>query len=702
MGGCGGKPQRKGSEGKDAQRSGGAASSAKSTPTNRGVPKGSSSSALLGADKESDGRVAAGGSAADAAKLKTSTADVQARSVSPTKGKTPDAEKGTAAAAVAKEPKNLKGSEHGSVGLDQKQVKIAVTTDAPEEEESDLPRVTVAAQGQDKLRPAAKRKLPDKATRGTASEPMDASEEVSQVAPPPAPASAGQQSPSKGAKSPEEQSMVRQRSSSGVIQKSALTLDNDRKLDDVYIVADLNKIGKGSFGKVTKATNRLTNALRAVKSISKHDKLEVDRVRQEVKIGRLLDHPNVVKLWEIFEDSSCIFLVMELCAGGSLTQHLKKGQKVGEVEAVPLAQQLLYAINYMHSNTICHRDVKPDNLLLLTKDPLQQSMLKLADFGLSKRFTPGQALTTMAGTLCYSAPQVFEGSYNESSDIWSCGVTLYHLLSGQLPFNGSSSKDVVAKIQRGNYTFRAVEWESVSDSAKDLVRGLLKYAEGDRWTAAQALLHEGLQEVTPRGARAAYLSLVESLAEFMSAPAIKKIGLQVIAQQLSETEVKELREIFIRLDLDGVGSLSQEMLIRQCKAHEIPLDRPPGAPSDPKLLPPPGGWQGLTLQEVLSDVCPVTYTAFLAMAMQVQNYSKSETLLSAFRFLDRNGDGVITQDDLVAALSVSGESGGGSPSKAEARKEATSMPVYLRSALEANAENKIGLEEFKTIMCTSS
>mmetsp|Transcript_66559 Transcript_66559/g.124185 ORF Transcript_66559/g.124185 Transcript_66559/m.124185 type:complete len:658 (+) Transcript_66559:108-2081(+) len=555
-------------------------------------------------------------------------------------------------------------------GVDQSEVNLLLAHDAKAEEaEEDLPRVTVEAKGEDRLRPAAKRKLPDRPPK---TEPaFDPGEEgMLFVAPPPAPA------PQPG----EEAAMSKQKSAGAVVQKSALTKDNrDRKLDDVYICADLNKIGKGSFGKVLKASNRVTHAIRAVKSISKHDKVEVDRVRQEVKIGRLLDHPNVVKLWEIFEDASCIFLVMELCAGGSLVQHLKGSKRVAEGDAICLAQQLLYAINYMHSSTICHRDVKPDNLLLLTTDPVSKGILKLADFGLSKRFTPGQALTTMAGTLVYSAPQVFEGKYSEASDIWSCGVTLYHILSGQLPFNGSSSKDIIAKIQRGNFAFRATEWEPISDRTKDLVRGLMKYDQSDRWSASKALQHEGLQAVTIKGERAAYLSLSESLRDFDTAPSLKKIGLQVIAQQLSETEIKDFREIFIRLDADEVGTLTHEMLLRQCKAHKLLLDRPPGCSDDP--VPPPGGWAGKPLKKLLTEACPITYTAYVAMALELKDYSKHETLLSAFRFLDRDGDGLICEADIVAALDTADSGSTGS----------------LQGAFDQSTKS-VGLEEFKKLM----
>ena len=170
---------------------------------------------------------------------------------------------------------------------------------------------------------------------------------------------------------------------------------------------------------------------------------------------RTLDHPNVIKLYELFEDARNVYLVMELCTGGELFDKIINKGHFTEKEAAFIFQQIISAIFYCHKNFIVHRDLKPENFLF--QNPDFRSTLKIIDFGLSKIWAKGEdqkSFRTRAGTPYYIAPEVLAGDYDESCDIWSSGCILYILLCGYPPFYGSSDAQILERVKKGAYSFR--------------------------------------------------------------------------------------------------------------------------------------------------------------------------------------------------------------------------------------------------------
>lgn len=155
-----------------------------------------------------------------------------------------------------------------------------------------------------------------------------------------------------------------------------------------------------------------------------------------------LDHPNINKLFETFEDDKFIYLVSELCQGGELFSKIEEEGCLTEEEAREYFYQIMSAISYLHSQEVSHRDLKPENLLFLSKD--KNSQLKLMDFGLSTRFSKGKPNTMkeVVGTAFYMAPEVLAGVYDQRADVWSSGVILYLMISGCLPFNAETDSEV--------------------------------------------------------------------------------------------------------------------------------------------------------------------------------------------------------------------------------------------------------------------
>ena len=169
---------------------------------------------------------------------------------------------------------------------------------------------------------------------------------------------------------------------------------------------------------------------------------------REIKILKSLDHPNIVKLYEIIENTDRIYLIMEFAAGGELFEFIVKKDKLSEREACQMYLQIVDGIEYLHAKGIAHRDLKPENLLL---DHNQQ--IKIVDFGLSNLYQPGETLLTACGSPCYAAPEMIAGRrYNGVDvDIWSSGVTLYAMLVGYLPFEDPDTAILYKKILLGEF-----------------------------------------------------------------------------------------------------------------------------------------------------------------------------------------------------------------------------------------------------------
>jgi calcium-dependent protein kinase len=182
----------------------------------------------------------------------------------------------------------------------------------------------------------------------------------------------------------------------------------------------------------------------------------MEKFKLEINLMIQIDHPNVIKLYEVFEDSRYIYLIMEECSGGELFdriyERISKKSLYSEKEAAKIFRQLMSAICHCHSSKICHRDLKPENLLFLNNT---EDDLKVIDFGLSRYFNEinKNKMNTKVGTAYYVSPEVLSGDYDEKCDIWSAGVILYILLTGEPPFNGENDNIIYKKISQKKFSF---------------------------------------------------------------------------------------------------------------------------------------------------------------------------------------------------------------------------------------------------------
>lgn len=252
------------------------------------------------------------------------------------------------------------------------------------------------------------------------------------------------------------------------------------------------KLGTGSFAVVKRCIRKSDGKEFAVKIIKKA-KLNPDElavVHDEVEIMHIINHPNIVTLYEMFESPKKIYMIMELLTGGELFDRIVAKGSYSEKEASELIKAVASAVSYLHEQNVVHRDLKPENLLYLSTDV--NSNIKITDFGLAKHKAEGQKqmMTTACGTPGYVAPEVLKNEpYGTAVDLWSLGVILYILLCGFPPFYHESTAELYRQIKKGQYDFPSPYWNDISDAAKDIVRRLLCVDPKQRLSAKGVLGH---------------------------------------------------------------------------------------------------------------------------------------------------------------------------------------------------------------------
>ncbi|KAL8471643.1 hypothetical protein ACS0TY_028417 [Phlomoides rotata] len=253
-------------------------------------------------------------------------------------------------------------------------------------------------------------------------------------------------------------------------------------------------LGIGSFGKVKVAEHILTGHKVAVKILNRKKIKNMDmeeKVRREIKILRLFMHPHIIRLYEVVETHSDIYVVMEHVKSGELFDYIVEKGRLHEDEARMFFQQIISGVEYCHRNMVVHRDLKPENLLLDSK-----RNVKIADFGLSNIMRDGHFLKTSCGSPNYAAPEVISGKLyaGPEVDVWSCGVILYALLCGTLPFDDENIPNLFKKIKGGIYTLPS----HLSASARDLIPRMLIVDPMKRMSIPDIRAHPWFQAHLPR------------------------------------------------------------------------------------------------------------------------------------------------------------------------------------------------------------
>lgn len=260
-------------------------------------------------------------------------------------------------------------------------------------------------------------------------------------------------------------------------------------LHDFYELKE--SLGKGKYGLVKRALHKKSSKEVAVKIVKKRELSlkDLELLKREIEVLKLCQHPNIIRFYDVFENSDYIYIVMEFLKGGDFFNYLEvKNFNIPETRAKTIAHQLATAIFYLHSFGIAHRDLKPENILMV--DTSYNSSIKIVDFGLSKTFGPGETCNEPFGTLCYVAPEILlQSPYDKSVDCWSLGIIIYLMLSRHLPFDSNDDKEIGRKTISQEINFNHSVWNGVSEEAKDLVFKLLKKKKEERLNIRDTLDH---------------------------------------------------------------------------------------------------------------------------------------------------------------------------------------------------------------------
>lgn len=368
----------------------------------------------------------------------------------------------------------------------------------------------------------------------------------------------------------------------------------------------------------------------------------------------------------MFEGNRHLHLVTELCTGGELFDRIIARGHYSEADAAVLVRKICDAVKHCHDRDICHRDLKPENFLFETR--AEDAELKVIDFGLSRMDDGLSAgvMTTRVGTPYYIAPEVLGRHYDKSCDLWSIGVITYILLCGYPPFYGDTDPEIFASVRAGRYDFDSPEWTNVSNEAKDLITRLLLLDPSKRLTADEALRHPWLSGFAPSTEITLNSNIFSSLKRFTGNNKLKKAALAVIADQMTETEIVELKKQFMAIDADGNGVITVAELADALR----------------------GMGHGMIEEEVTEllkgiDIDGdglVDYPEFLAATMKRNLSNKEEYLINAFNYFDTKKQGVITKADLVQFM--------GSEDQAQ----------EVIDEVDVNGDGMISFEEFVNMM----
>uniref|UniRef100_A0A674MBB6 non-specific serine/threonine protein kinase n=1 Tax=Takifugu rubripes TaxID=31033 RepID=A0A674MBB6_TAKRU len=251
-------------------------------------------------------------------------------------------------------------------------------------------------------------------------------------------------------------------------------------------------LGKGNFAVVKLARHRITKSEVAIKIIDKTqlDAVNLEKIYREVQIMKMLDHPHIIKLYQVMETKNMLYLVTEYAKNGEIFDYLAKHGRLSELEARRKFWQILSAVEYCHNRNIVHRDLKAENLLLDG-----HMNIKIADFGFGNFFQPGKPLATWCGSPPYAAPEVFEGQQYEGPqlDIWSMGVVLYVLVCGALPFDGPTLPVLRQRVLEGRFRIPYF----MTEDCEHLIRRMLVLDPSKRLSVAQIKQHKWMAPYVP-------------------------------------------------------------------------------------------------------------------------------------------------------------------------------------------------------------
>ncbi|CAI2384535.1 unnamed protein product [Moneuplotes crassus] len=394
-------------------------------------------------------------------------------------------------------------------------------------------------------------------------------------------------------------------------------------------------MGAGKYGVVKAGTSLSKSCYKVAVKVIKLEKLksQYHSIVQEVLALKKIDHPNVVKILEIFKDKKKLYIVMELVEGMELFEFVVSKSMLSEKEARKITTQLLKTIKYLGECNICHRDLKPENIII-NPDTLK---LKIIDFGLSA-FYEQEKLSTKVGTPYYVAPEVLDKCYGKECDLWSLGVITYVLLSGCPPFQAKTLPELFVKIRSCDLKYINKDFKNLSQSSKDFIKGLLTVDPKERMTADEALQHQWIikaQEQAPE----LNDRVISKLARYRTPDILKKEIFNLLLSNIQSEVIQEWNQLFETLDVKNTGCIRIKELIELLGNNK----------KFKKQL------KQLKKLDKKAPELEIHYSDFLLRIVDVRKEIKAKDIANAFFHLDGSKNGKISAEDLHRFLKRRGD-----------------------------------------------
>lgn len=451
--------------------------------------------------------------------------------------------------------------------------------------------------------------------------------------------------------------------------------ENHYSFTSIYEISP-KSLGYGSYGEVYLCEHKRSKEKRAVKIIDKRylskSMIQKKTVLNEVDILKTLDHPNILKIFEYFEDDKNYYIVMEFCSEGDLFDELERVKYLDEKNTANIIAQILAGLAYIHNRQIVHRDIKLENILICNKE--KEIHIKIIDFNIAT-FYKGKKLSKFTGTSYYIAPEVIDQSYDEKCDIWSCGVIMHFLLSGCFPFNGISRDEILEKIANAKLNLTGLRWSNISTPAKDLLKILLDKNPKTRITASQALNHPWVFPVFETQVDQKFFKkTLTRMLSITKKPKLKELFETFLLGQVQKNDpkIKLYEKVFIELDADRNGVISkQDIILLLAPAMTLEL-----ASKEAERI----------MKIIDNDQSgEIDFSEFLRSALEEDSYVSKENLRKGFYYFDKNHSDTIDKNELMSWLT-----------------EGAIIPMTiieeLISEADKNNDGVIDLEEFENLL----
>ncbi|CAD8051707.1 unnamed protein product [Paramecium primaurelia] len=473
---------------------------------------------------------------------------------------------------------------------------------------------------------------------------------------------------------------------------------------DIHQLYNFGKVlGVGSFGKVLLAKMKQNSEKQyAIKVIDKRRvKGKEALLANEIFVLQQLDHPNIIKFYEVYQSPLYFYICMDYCQGGELVERIAKQQStLSEGQVQTIMHKICSAIVYIHDLGLVHRDIKPENIMFSEKDIYSEP--KLIDFGLANKYdtTHIKRLKTFVGTPLYLPPEVIDGEYDEKCDVWSLGVMLFSLLCGYPPFYGKNRAQLYENIKSQALVFDRRHWRNISEQAKDLIQKMLMKTPKKRLSARECLKHTWFemqfQNVKVHREKSQQLltqtnednrTIYQMLKMFRGGAKFKKEVTKVLVNQMNEKELHHLKQVFQKIDIDNSGTITIEEL-REALQQE---GSPASLEEIEQII------QTIVLEEddeennnpeIDKEPSPlvIKYTDFLAACIDERKVLTREKLWSLFKYFDTLNVNYITKEDIKEALAR------------HARQMSDEKIDQMIQEIDPNHDNKISFDEFLQMM----